>query len=166
LAGPQNEFEMILLDYILSDVQRLYGPRFRDRIKIFVNPGFRAVLLLRLAQFSSGRTFWFWRNCLISFHGMDVGRGFSVGRGIRLPHPVGIVIGGGVKIGDNATIYQNVTLGKNRGSYPTLDNGVTVYPSAVVVGGIKVGTNSIIGALCYVGINVEPDAVVKKGWSA
>ena len=73
--------------------------------------------------------------------------------GVRFPHPVGIVIGDGVRIGRGVRIYQNVTIGLVENTvgarpddYPTLEDEVCVYAGAAIVGGIRIGTRSVIGA--------------------
>jgi serine O-acetyltransferase len=67
---------------------------------------------------------------------------------INLPHPVGIVVGHNVEIGENATIYQNVTLGQSgRGEgYPVIGADAVIYAGAVVVGPLRIGRGSRIGA--------------------
>ena len=73
----------------------------------------------------------------------------------------GVVIGGGVKIGDNVTIYQGTTIGtKISKGYPTIGNDVTIFPLCVIVGDIKIGDNSIIGACTYVDQDIPPNSVV------
>ena len=87
--------------------------------------------------------------------------------GVAFPHPIGIVIGDGVKIGQRVTIYQNVTIGLkrnfpgvNESFYPTIDDDVTVYAGAVIVGAIHVGERSVVGANALLSCDVPPDSVV------
>ena len=88
-----------------------------------------------------------------------------VGEGLMLPHPTGIVIGDGVIIGDGVTIYQGVTIGASRvgdgvkGLYPVIGDGVIIYAGAKVIGSIKIGNRSVIGANSVVCENVPDDAV-------
>jgi serine O-acetyltransferase len=76
----------------------------------------------------------------------------TFGKDVCFPHPVGIIIGEGAVIGDQCKIYQSVTLGAKRsgegsqGKYPTLGSGVTVFAGAVLIGGIKIGNGTVIGA--------------------
>lgn len=81
------------------------------------------------------------------------------------PHPVGIVINGNVKFGNNCTIYQNVTIGdsmspNSENRYPTIGNNVTIYANSVIIGGITVGDNAVIGAGSVVIKDVPQNAVV------
>lgn len=76
----------------------------------------------------------------------------NVGRNLDFKHPFAIVIGDGVVIGDDVTIYQSVTLGAARigegekGKYPKIGDNVVIFAGAVIVGDVKVGNDSVIGA--------------------
>lgn len=56
------------------------------------------------------------------------------------------------KAGKNLSIYQNVTLGRNPKTekngicVPTIENNVSIYTNAVVIGNIKIENNVKIGA--------------------
>lgn len=82
------------------------------------------------------------------------------------PHPIGIVINKSTQIGNNCSIYQNVTIGDGRKNpltnrrSPIIGNNVTIYANSVVVGGITIGDNAIIGAGSVVINDVEADSVV------
>jgi len=85
---------------------------------------------------------------------------------VRFPHPVGIVIGDGVRIGRDVRIYQNVTIGLTENTvgatetqYPTLGDEVCVYAGAVIVGGITIGSRSVVGANAVITRNVPPDSI-------
>jgi serine O-acetyltransferase len=81
-----------------------------------------------------------------------------------LPHPVGIVIGYGVKMGENVRIQQNVTIGrlhpKENQGYPYISNNVRIGAGAVILGDIRVGEGSIIGANSVVLHDVKPETTV------
>lgn len=89
----------------------------------------------------------------------------KIGENIRFPHPVSIVIGAGVVVGKNCTIYQGVTLGgarigeASKGAYPTLEDEVVVYSGAQILGGIRVGSGSQIGANAVVISDIPAGAV-------
>ena len=63
---------------------------------------------------------------------------------------MGVVIGETSVIGDDVTLYQGVTLGgtgKEKGKrHPTIGNGVVIGAGASVLGNIRVGDNSRVGA--------------------
>ncbi len=67
-------------------------------------------------------------------------------------------------IGHNTRIYQNVTIGygnskSNRG-YPTIGKNCHIFSGAVVLGGIEIGDNTIIGANAVVMKSTRPHSVV------
>lgn len=158
--------KMDLLKLIRSDLKGMYGSKNFPLARAVLNPSFHALVLLRLAQASSSRWFWLWRNVLIAKHGIDVGIGFSVAEGLKLPHPVGVVIGSGVKIGANVVLYQGTTLGAGRGGYPTIGDGVVIYPNSVLVGSIFIGDGAVIGACSFVDGDVDAGRVHKRWASA
>ena len=87
-----------------------------------------------------------------------------IGGGLHLPHPTGIVIGSAV-IGSNVTIYQNVTIGLSGADsvkYPELSDGSVIFSGAVVVGDVRVGIDSIVGANSVVLIDI-PDGQTAVG---
>jgi len=79
-------------------------------------------------------------------YGCDVGMHASIQKGLILPHSFGVVIGNNVEIGEYCTIYQNVTLGKKNDFHPKIGNHVTIYASSIIIGNVKIGDWSIIGA--------------------
>ena len=88
-----------------------------------------------------------------------------IGKGLNLPHPVGIVIGGAVRIGSNVNIYQHVTIGSRRkgdykkGMQPIIEDGVTCFSNAQILGDITIGEGSVIGAGAVVISSVSPHTV-------
>jgi serine O-acetyltransferase len=85
----------------------------------------------------------------------------EIGPGLCLIHPTSIMIPS-TKIGSNVLIFHEVTIGANltRQGHPTIGNNVDVYVGARILGGIKIGDNSKIGANCVVTSNVAPNSVV------
>ncbi|MBL4288153.1 serine O-acetyltransferase [Vibrio fluvialis] len=82
---------------------------------------------------------------------------------LSLKHPIGIVIGQGVNLGRNVVIFQNVTIGRssnNVAQYPSVGDNTTIYAGAVVIGGIHVGHNCIVGANSVVTSNIPDNSVV------
>jgi len=86
------------------------------------------------------------RNILISKYHISIGQTTIIGENITLPHQYNITIGDGVVVGSNCQIYHNVTIGQNNGKYPIIEDGVTIYTGAIIIGNIKIGSNAIIGA--------------------
>jgi serine O-acetyltransferase len=97
--------------------------------------------------------------------GIDIHPGAQLAKGIFIDHGTGVVIGETAIIGNNVTIYQGVTLGAMRfikGSkrHPTLENGVTVYSGASVLGDIVIGEGAVIGGNAWVTSDVAPGSRV------
>ena len=88
--------------------------------------------------------------------GIDINPGATIGKYFFIDHGTGVVIGETTIIGENVKIYQGVTLGalSTRGGrglidkkrHPTIENNVTIYSGASILGGDTViGKGSIIG---------------------
>jgi len=82
--------------------------------------------------------------------GIEIHPGAQIGRRLFIDHGMGVVIGETAIVGDDVTLYQGVTLGgtgKEKGKrHPTIGNGVVIGSGAKVLGDIRIGDNSRIGA--------------------
>ncbi|MBO4856166.1 MAG: serine acetyltransferase [Bacilli bacterium] len=85
---------------------------------------------------------------------LNIGNNFTVG------HPLSIVIGDKAILRDNVKIYHCVTIGQKDNNYPVIGNNVTIFPHSIIIGGITIGDNSIIGAGSVVLKDVPPNSVV------
>ena len=96
--------------------------------------------------------------------GVDIHPGATLGTGLFIDHATGVVIGETAEVGDDVTIYHGVTLGgsgKDTGKrHPTIGDRVTIGAGAKVLGAIKVGDDSRIGANAVVVKEVPSSAVV------
>lgn len=94
-------------------------------------------------------------------------------------HVCGLVISRGTRIGRNCDVRQNVTFGGNFNkkdehgrSQPWVGDNVSFSAGAVVIGPVKVGSNSIVGANSVVTRDVPenvivsgvPAVVIKEKW--
>ncbi len=121
---------------------------------ILLYPCIHAILLYRIAHFLYNHKMYFTSRALSQlarfFTGIEIHPGAKIGRGLFIDHGMGVVIGETTEIGDNVTLYQGVTLGgtgKDKGKrHPTLENDVVVGAGAKVLGPIKIGAGSKIGA--------------------
>ena len=86
-----------------------------------------------------------------------------LGRRVTIEHFGGMVLVAD-QIGDDVTIRQNTTFGiarvAERQSRPTIGNRVDVGVGAVILGGITIGDDAVIGANAVVVRDVPPGAVV------
>lgn len=96
--------------------------------------------------------------------GVDIHPGATLGTGLFIDHATGVVIGETAEVGDDVTIYHGVTLGgsgKDSGKrHPTIGDRVTIGAGAKILGAIKVGDDSRIGANAVVVKEVPSCAVV------
>jgi serine O-acetyltransferase len=96
--------------------------------------------------------------------GVDIHPGATLGTGLFIDHATGVVIGETAEVGDDVTIYHGVTLGgsgKDTGKrHPTIGDRVTIGAGAKILGAIKVGDDSRIGANAVVVKEVPSSAVV------
>jgi serine O-acetyltransferase len=84
----------------------------------------------------------------------------TVGEGLFIQHGFATVIAAH-SIGKNCWINQQVTIGfSNKNDCPVIEDNVTINAGAKVIGGVTVGTKSIIGANAVVVKNVPPNCVV------
>ena len=96
--------------------------------------------------------------------GIDIHPGATIGSRVFIDHGVGLVIGETAEIGNDVVLYQGVTLGgtgKEMGKrHPTLEDGVMVSAGAKVLGPVRIGQHSKIGAGSVVLKDVPPYCTV------
>jgi len=92
--------------------------------------------------------------------GIEIYYSSDIGNGLKINHGVGTVIGARTVIGDNALIHQGVTFGDKNGARPVIGKNVTIYAGAIILGGIYIVDNSLIGANSVVMIDVPDNSVV------
>ena len=135
---------------------------------ILCYPGFQALVLHRISH-----KLWKYNLPLIprvlsqltrNMTGIEIHPGATIGRGVFIDHGMGVVIGETSEIGNRCLLYQGVTLGgtgKDCGKrHPTLEENVVVGAGAKVLGAIKIGSNTRIGAGSVVVKNVEKNSTV------
>ena len=97
--------------------------------------------------------------------GVEIHPGATIGSGFFIDHGTGVVIGETAEIGDNCVIFHNVTMGgtgKHHGKrHPTIEDNVFIGTGAVLLGPIRVGHNSKIGASSFIIMHdVPPNSTV------
>lgn len=109
--------------------------------------------------------------CAHSQTGIDIHPGANIGRNFFIDHGTGVVVGETSVIGDNVRFYQGVSLiaisipkkaqtisGVKR--HPTIEDDVTIYAEATLLGNITIGKGSIIGGNVWIGKSVPPGTTV------
>ncbi len=159
---------------IKSDLRNHGYNGFKSLFQIyFFNSSFRLLLNYRVGNFlilrkkPNSSLIKYFRYRMITKRGCYISYTAEIGENIRFPHPIGIVVGEGVKLGNNIKIWQHVTLGSSgrtgqNQSYPKIGDHVRIYEKASLLGDIKVGKNTIIGAYSLV-LNDVPDNNITRG---
>jgi serine O-acetyltransferase len=164
-------------DALALDVEAAFrgDPAARSRAEILLAyPGLQAIAVQRLAhvlyradvpivprvmtEYAHSRT------------GIDIHPGAQIGRRFFIDHGTGVVIGESCTIGDDVKIYQGVTLGarsfpqdgegraiKGTKRHPDIEDAVTIYSGATILGPVRIGRGSVIGGNVWLVHDVPPD---------
>ena len=122
--------------------------------------------------------------CAHARTGIDIHPGARIGKNFFIDHGTGVVIGETTIIGSNVKIYQGATLGalsfrrdergriiKGGKRHPTIEDDVTIYAEATILGDVTIGKGAVIGGNTWVkesvpaGVTVSspnPDLIYRK----
>jgi serine O-acetyltransferase len=96
--------------------------------------------------------------------GIEIHPGATIGRSFFIDHGMGVVIGETSEIGDNVTLFHGVTLGgttwQKGKRHPTIGNNVVIGAGAKVLGPVKIGDNTRIGANSVVISEIPSNSIV------
>jgi serine O-acetyltransferase len=105
--------------------------------------------------------------------GIDIHPGAKIGKNFFIDHGTGVVIGETSIIGNNVKIYQGTTLGalsfpkderggiiKGGKRHPTIEDDVTIYAEATILGDITIGKGAIVGGNVWIKESVPPGVTV------
>ena len=164
-------------DLLASDIQAAHDgdPAARSHEEIILAyPGLQAIAVYRVAhalhddgipivprvmtEYAHSRT------------GIDIHPGATIGRRFFIDHGTGVVIGETCVIGDGVKIYQGVTLGaqsfprddhgrviKGTKRHPNIEDDVTIYSGATILGPVTIGRRSVIGGNVWLTQDVPAD---------
>jgi len=93
-------------------------------------------------------------NCALSSE-TKIGKGTELGYG-----GIGVVIHAKAVIGENCKISQNVTIAAKDGKAPEIGNNVFIGANSVIIGGVKIGDDSFIGALSLVNKSFPANSII------
>ena len=135
---------------------------------LLLYPGVHAIIVYRIANFLWKKKVPFLPRLLSQtarfLTGIEIHPGVKIGKGLFIDHGMGVVIGETTIIGNNVVLFQGVTLGgtgKETGKrHPTLENNIVVGAGAKVLGNIKIGSNSYIGANAVVIKDVPENSTI------
>ena len=106
--------------------------------------------------------------------GIDIHPGAQIGEYFAIDHGTGVVIGETCIIGNHVTLYQGVTLGAKSFKYdeqgnmlniprhPIIEDHVTVYSNASILGRITIGHHSVIGGNIWVTQDIPPYSRIQQ----
>jgi serine O-acetyltransferase len=86
----------------------------------------------------------------------------EIGRNFTIDHFGGIIVSGYAKLGDNCRIRNGVVIGLRRVEEkvaPVIGNNVDIGAGAKLLGSIRIGDNSLIGANAVVLCDVPPNSI-------
>ncbi|MCU0304674.1 MAG: hypothetical protein MUC56_11515 [Thermoanaerobaculales bacterium] len=108
--------------------------------------------------------------------GIDIHPGAAIGERFFIDHGTGVVIGETTVIGNRVRIYQGVTLGaksfplddqgnpiKGIDRHPIIEDEVTIYSGATILGRITIGRGSVIGGNVWLTRDVPPGSRLSQG---
>ena len=111
--------------------------------------------------------------CAHSKTGIDIHPGAKIGKNFFIDHGTGVVVGETTVIGKNVKIYQGTTLGamsfpkdergriiKGGKRHPTIEDNVTIYAEATILGNITIGAGTVIGGNVWVKESVPAGVTV------
>jgi len=111
--------------------------------------------------------------CAHARTGIDIHPGAKIGKNFFVDHGTGVVIGETCVIGHNVKIYQGTTLGalsfprdergriiKGGKRHPTIEDDVTIYAEATILGDVTIGEGAIIGSNIWIKDSVPPGVTV------
>ncbi len=110
-----------------------------------------------------------------SLTGIDIHPGAEIDERFFIDHGTGVVIGETCRIGKRVRIYQGVTLGaksfpldehghpiKGIERHPIIEDDVTIYSGATILGRVTIGAGSVIGGNVWLTRNVQPGSRISQ----
>ncbi len=107
--------------------------------------------------------------------GIDIHPGAEIGERFFVDHGTGVVVGETCRIGNRVRLYQGVTLGarsfpldehgrpvKGLPRHPLVEDDVTIYAGATVLGRVTIGRGSTIGGNVWLTASVPPGSRVAQ----
>lgn len=161
----------MLFETIRRDIRAVFArdPATRSTLEVLLcYPGLHALWFYRLAHWLWLRKLYLlgrWTSHIGRFlTGIEIHPGAKIGPGFFIDHGMGTVIGETAEIGEEVTLYHNVTLGgvsmKKEKRHPTVEDHVVIGAGAQILGPIRIGAHSRIGANSVVVKDVPTDSVV------
>jgi len=163
-------------EILSTDIEAAYegDPAARSNEEIIVAyPGIQAIAVQRMAHVLYNDEIPLVPRVMTEYAhyrtGIDIHPGANIGKRFFIDHGTGVVIGETCTIGNDVKIYQGVTLGarsfkkdeegriiKGTKRHPDIDDNVTIYSGATILGDVLIGKGSIIGGNVWLVRSVPP----------
>lgn len=163
---PPESVKCGLLAAIRQDFAANHNPFTWPRFcfHLFWHSRFNALILIRVFLWLQEKG---WMTepvgvLLRSRYHIELNKPVSIGPELYLPHAFGIGITMGTRIGARCAIYALVRLMHTPSGSPVIEDGAFLGCASMVVGGVTIGANAIIGAGAVVTRNV-PAGMVAAG---
>jgi len=170
-----REFRELVYSDLVRYAEHTGSPlTFRKNVSAFLLPSLQAIFIYRLGRYlylRGGRIiprFLYTANIVI--WGTDIPAITQIGKGFYMPHTVGVTVF--AVLGDRCTCYAQAAIGGGSGNetdigagagLPVLGDNVLVGARSMIVGPVRIGSGSLIGANAFVTFDVpENSTVVSK----
>lgn len=146
-----------------------YDPAAKSLIEIaLLYPGPKAIFFHRIAHSLYQMNLFFLARLVSEISrlltGVEMHPGAKIGRRLVIDHGMGVVIGETAEVGDDCVIFHGVTLGGTKFDavkrHPTVGNRVLIGTGAKILGPIRLGDGSRVGANAVVTKDVDPGAII------
>lgn len=168
------------------DFFMISDPAIDSRQEVILSyPGYKAISYYRVAHELRDLGFLLVSRIITeeahSLTGIDIHPGAQISSPFFIDHGTGIVIGETAVIDSHVKLYQGVTLGalslqncelvKGVKRHPSIGKNVTIYSCATILGDVKIGDNTIVGANVFITDDIpdnvkvtirKPDLVIKE----
>ena len=103
-----------------------------------------------------GMTQWYWR--VVGINNFELGKNVEIGSFSIIDAKDGVIIEDDVKIGWNCSIFSVSTIDNKKGKI-ILKKNCKIGANSVIMPGVTIGENSIVGANSLVNKNIPPNEI-------
>lgn len=160
-----------MLETLKADIKAVFDndPAAKNLVEVLLcYPGLKAITMHRINHWLYKKNLPLIPRVLSQltrfFTGVEIHPGAKIGKGLFIDHAHGVVIGETAEIGNNVVLFHEVTLGgrghKKGKRHPTIGNNAFIGAGSKLLGHIKIGDNTKIGAQAVVLDSMPSNATV------